>query len=176
MDIKQMIADGVRDGFANLGRGGKNAPPPEERDADTSALHPVLSAALAAGLDTPEKLAGKLAQAKAGEAALLEAREDCKKASVAFFGQENQGAIEGAAAWAESCQDYGLLRATADRYWSGAPGAERPNQRQSVSTAPAGEALKRQEQAASDAAFKPTPIDVAAAYAPFRGTGRSGKE
>jgi len=51
-------------------------------------LHPVLDAALKAGIDTPEKLAALQSQAKASEGFLKELREAAKSEAIRAYGQE----------------------------------------------------------------------------------------
>lgn len=176
MDIATAIAEGFERAVTKLR---KEQPPAEPTTpaaapavvaAEPAALRggPVLALALAAGIDEPAKFERLQRLAAIGESALSAARADHDKAAVAFFGAENVGAIEGAKKFSAACEDYDLLTATAERYWAGAPGAERPGQRltQPAPQAPAG-------QPAPGTLASP-PINAEERYAAVSGQARKG--
>lgn len=70
MDLKKMISDGVAEAFASLGLTPGKPTPTQE-----AAPHPALSAALAAGYDTPEKFAQLAVDLKAGQDAAEELKQ-----------------------------------------------------------------------------------------------------
>lgn len=166
MDITTAIKDGFRGALAEFRNTPAAEPPtpptPEPVAPEPAPLRggPVLSAALAAGIDEVEKFTRLQRLAAIGESALATARADHDKAAVAFFG-DNAAAIESAKRFSATCEEYDLLTAAAERYWAGAPGADRPGQRL---TQPAPEAQPGQP---SPGALPSPPIVPEERYAAF---------
>lgn len=102
MDIKQAVSDGVKDAFSALGirkdpATGEHNPAPTAPTAPantagqhstTEEKHPVLVAALAAGVDTGAKFAALQERAKHGDAYAKDVDERFKKEAVRKFGAE----------------------------------------------------------------------------------------
>jgi hypothetical protein len=146
MDIEEKVANGIKTALASLGIGGKPAPPANEATENHAPAtpatpaapaedHPVLKAALAAGVDTVEKFNQMNAEAKAGREALPGARQDAETAAVAYYGNNVEGLTAAKALIAEEGSIAQLNQMT-ERFWAGAPGSDRPNQRLSQPTAP----------------------------------------
>jgi hypothetical protein len=160
MDIEEKVAAGIKTALASLGLTGKPAPPaapttethaPAAPAAPVAPAedHPVLKAALAAGVDTVEKFNQLNAEAKAGREALPGARQDAEQAAVAYYGTNAEG-LSAAKALIAAEGSISQLNALTERFWAGAPGSDRPNQRLSQPTAPTPQ--KQRENAAAGSA------------------------
>lgn len=105
-----------------------------EKLAEKTAVSPVLTAALSAGVDSTEKFTQLSNEAKAGREALPGAREEAHSAAVAYFGTDVDG-LKAAKDLIDGEYSFNRLSSTTEKYWAGAPGADRPEKRLSQPTA-----------------------------------------
>lgn len=134
--------------------------------------HPVLTAALAAGCDTAEKFTQLAGEAKAGREALPGAREEAEAGAVAYFGADDPVGLQAAKDLIAEETSFNRLNSLTEKYWSGAPGATRPEKRLSQPGSPSptdqkNAAQKEKDLAASgDSLSASAPFDY---YAQFNG-------
>lgn len=165
MDIKAIVTDALETQFRKFGfvpateQGEKNAAPEE---------HPVAKAALAAGIDTPQKFASLQAEAKAGQEAIADKREYAKKAAAAYFGQETEEAKEALARaerTVDATSDTVLLSSMGATWLAGAPGADTAGQRLSTAAKPGKTPADQDPQNAEALAAKNEDLNASTIFA-----------